>query len=55
MANAVLVVDMVRGFLEPRHNLYCGDDSRRIIPHVQRLLERERQAGSEVQIHVQER
>jgi nicotinamidase-related amidase len=39
---------MVRGFLEPGHNLYCGDDSRHIIPRVHQLLERERQAGSEV-------
>ena len=48
MSNVVLVVDMVRGFLEPGHNLYCGDDSRRIIPQVHQLLERERRAGSEV-------
>ena len=48
MPNVVLVVDMVRGFLEPGHNLYCGGDSRRIIPNVQRLLERERQAGSKI-------
>ncbi len=48
MPNVVLVVDMVRGFLEPGHNLYCGDESRRIIPHVRQLLERERRGGSEV-------
>ena len=48
MVNAVLVVDMVRGFLEPGHNLYCGDDARSIIPRVKSLLQRERQAGSEV-------
>ena len=48
MPNVVLVVDMVRGFLEPGHNLYCGDDAREIIPKVKRLLEREREAGSEV-------
>lgn len=48
MANVVLVIDMVRGFLEPGHNLYCGDESRKIIPKVQSLLERERQAGSAV-------
>ena len=48
MSNVVLVVDMLQGFLEPGHNLYCGDQSRRIIPHVKRLLERERRAGSEV-------
>ena len=48
MPNVVLVVDMVRGFLEPGHNLYCGDDSRKIIPDVQRLLEAEHGAGSEI-------
>ena len=45
MPNAVLVVDMVRGFLEPGHNLYCGDEARRIIPPVQALLRRETAAG----------
>ena len=48
MSNVVLVVDMVRGFLEPGHNLYCGDDDRKIIPNVRELLERERRAGSAV-------
>ena len=48
MPNTVIVVDMVSGFLEPGHNLYCGDESREIIPHVQSLLERERSAGSEI-------
>ena len=48
MADVVLVVDMVRGFLEPGHNLYCGDESRAIIPNVQALLERERAGGSAV-------
>ena len=48
MSNVVLVVDVVRGFLEPGHNLYCGDDARNIIPRVRSLLERERRAGSEV-------
>ena len=48
MANVVLVVDMVRGFLEPGHNLYCGDEARKIIPNVRALLEREQQNGSNV-------
>lgn len=48
MANAVLVVDMLVGFLEEGHNLYCGDDARRIIPRVRRLIEDELRAGSEV-------
>ena len=38
MPNVVLVVDMVRGFLEPGHNLYCGDEARRIIEPVRELL-----------------
>ena len=41
MANAVLVVDMLRGFLEEGHPLYCGDESRKIIPNVKQLIEEE--------------
>ena len=48
MVKAVLVIDMVRGFLEPGHNLYCGDDARTIIPKVVDLLERETGAGAQV-------
>ena len=48
MANAVLVVDMVRGFLEEGHPLYCGDRARRIIPNVQHLLEQELAQGATV-------
>ena len=48
MANVVLVVDMVRGFLEPGHNLYCGDEARKIVPNVYELLKRETEAGSQV-------
>ena len=48
MPNVVLVIDMVKGFLEPGHNLYCGDESREIIPRVHGLLERERAAGSDI-------
>lgn len=46
MANAVLVVDMLRGFLEEGHPLYCGARARRIIPAVQRLLEQELAGGA---------
>ncbi len=35
---AVLVVDMLKGFLEPGYPLYCGDGSRNIIPKVVNLL-----------------
>ena len=48
MANVVLVVDMVRGFLEEGYPLYCGERARRIIPNVQLLLERELAQGSTV-------
>lgn len=48
MANVVLVVDMLRGFLEERHALYCGDDSRRIIPSIRNLLEGEQAGGSRI-------
>ena len=48
MANAVLVVDMLRGFLEEGYPLYCGDKARRIIPNIQRLLEQEFARGAKV-------
>jgi len=48
MANAVLVIDMLRGFLEEGYPLYCGEPARGIIPNVQRLLERELGQGSKV-------
>lgn len=48
MARAVLVVDMLRGFLEEGHPLYCGARARRIIPNVQKLLEQEIAQGSRV-------
>ena len=41
MANAVLVVDMLRGFLEEGYPLCAGDKARQIIPNIQGLLERE--------------
>jgi nicotinate phosphoribosyltransferase len=48
MANVVLVSDMLRGFLEEGYPLYCGEGARRIIPNIQRLLEREIARGSTV-------
>ena len=48
MANALLVADMLVGFLETGHNLYCGDDARGIIPHIQRLIEDEQAKGTSV-------
>jgi nicotinamidase-related amidase len=38
MADTVLVVDMLRGFLEKGYPLYIGDKSRQIIPNIQHLL-----------------
>jgi len=48
MARAILVSDMLRGFLEEGHPLYCGPKARRIIPNVQKLLEREIEQGAKV-------
>jgi nicotinate phosphoribosyltransferase len=48
MANVVLVSDMLKGFLEEGYPLYCGENARRIIPNIQRLLERELAKGSKV-------
>ena len=48
MANAVLVIDMLRGFLEEGRPLYCGDRARAIIPKIQGLLKRELKLGSKV-------
>jgi nicotinamidase-related amidase len=48
MADAVLVIDMQRGFLEDGNPLYCGDSAREIIPKVQKLLDREMARGSTI-------
>lgn len=48
MARAVLVVDMLRGFLEEGYPLYVGDKARRIIPNIQGLLEQELAQGSKI-------
>ena len=48
MANAVLVIDMLRGFLEEGYPFFIGEKARRIIPDIQRLLERELSQGSKV-------
>jgi nicotinamidase/pyrazinamidase len=48
MANVVLVIDMLRGFMEEGYPLYIGANSRGIIPRVQKLLERELAGGSKV-------
>jgi len=48
MANVVLVVDMVKGFLEEGHPLYIGAKAHRIVPDIQGLLERELARGAKV-------
>ena len=48
MANAVLVIDMVRGFMEEGHPLFCGERARRIIPGIRRLLDGELAKGSKI-------
>jgi nicotinamidase-related amidase len=48
MPNAVIVTDMLKCFLEKRHALYVGDKARRIIPNVQKLLERELARSSRI-------
>ena len=47
MSNVVLIIDMVKGFLESG-NLYCGDDSRAIIPNVTKLLDSEVENNSDL-------
>ncbi len=48
MGRVILVVDMLRGFLEEGHPLFCGVRSRRIIPAIQRLLRTETDSGSAI-------
>ena len=48
MVNAVLVVDMVRGFCEEGNPLYTGESARRIIPNVRCLIKGEREAGAKI-------
>ncbi len=48
MTRAIVVIDMVRGFLEEGHPLYCGAKARAIIPAIQKLLEGELKRGAKV-------
>lgn len=48
MTRAVIVVDMLRGFLEEGYPLYCGGEARSIIRHIQKLLERELKQDSKI-------
>ena len=44
----VIVVDMLRGFLEEGNPLFCGEEARQIIPRVKELLRREVAEGSPI-------
>ena len=48
MVNAVLVVDMLRGFLEEGYPLYCGEHARSIIPKIGKLLQQEQEKSSKL-------
>lgn len=48
MANAVLVIDMIKGFLEKGYPAYCGRKAHGIIPNIKGLLEHELAQGSKV-------
>ncbi len=48
MPDAVIVVDMLRGFFEEGYRLYVGEKACGIIPNIRRLLERELAQGSKV-------
>ena len=48
MSNVVIVVDMLRGFLEEGYPLYCGPAARTIIPNVAALIADEKEKGSAI-------
>lgn len=48
MVNAVLAIDLLRGFLEKGYPLYCGEQARHIIPKIGQLLQKELDSGSQV-------
>lgn len=47
MPNAILVIDMLRGFLEEGYPLFCGDTARHIIPNIKQLLDNETAGNSQ--------
>ena len=48
MPDAILVIDMLRGFLEEGYPLYIGKEARSTIPNIQELLEQELARGSKI-------
>ena len=47
-SRALLVIDMQRGFLEEGYPLFCGEEARRIIPPVSKLVEQDLGQGTAV-------
>ncbi len=43
---ALLIIDMLRDFMEPDGALYCGDGARKIIPYVKSLIENKKKEGA---------
>ena len=48
MTNAVLVIDMLSGFLEEGYPLYIGKEAKSIVPNIQGLLKKEIAYGSKI-------
>lgn len=48
MANAVIVVDMQKGFIDPQGSLYIGETGREIIAPIKKLLDRELAHGAKI-------
>jgi nicotinamidase-related amidase len=46
--NAIIVVDMLKGFLDEGHPLYCGPEAREIVPDVLDFLEKEHDKGTTI-------
>ena len=48
MKRVLMVIDMLNGFLEKRHNLYCGPQGRAIIPFVREKVKEYKESGDPV-------
>jgi len=48
MADAVIVIDLLKGFMEEGYPLFCGKQSRRIIHGIGKLLEQETEKGAKI-------
>lgn len=48
MGKVLIVVDMLKGFLEPKYALYCGDEARKVIPFARQLVEKYNREGQPV-------